>query len=83
MTTMGTDKIDDQRRNAVLAGLRMLQAWKEGRVTSVEAQHDVDIDMIETNAGEHDPMTADELETLCEDVNTGTVSIVGKQADAA
>lgn len=76
MTTMGTEKIDDQRRDAVLAGLRMLQAWKEGRITSVEAQHDVDIDMIETSGGEHDPLTADELETLCEDVNTGMVSIV-------
>lgn len=80
---MGTERIDEQRRDAVLAGLRMLQAWKENRVTSKDAQHDVDIDMIETNGGEHDALTADELETLCEEINTGSVTVLDKQAVTA
>lgn len=72
---MAADNMDDRTRNAVLAGLRMLQAWREGRVRSVEAQHDVDIEMIETDGGSYDPLTADEIEGLCEDVNTGALVI--------
>jgi hypothetical protein len=63
------EPLDKRESDAILAGLRMLQAWRDGNVTTRKADMDVSIDDIETRGGEHDPMTSEELDELCEKVN--------------
>mgnify|MGYP001423353129 CR=1 FL=1 len=52
------------------AGLRLLQQWREDRIVTKDASLDMIIDDIETNGGAHEPMTAEEIDALCELINT-------------
>jgi hypothetical protein len=72
---MASNPIDVSDRNAILAGLRMLQAWKEGRVTSTETDHDAAIELIETEAGECEALGVEAIDDLCERINCGDVTI--------
>ena len=53
-----------------VAGLRLLQQWREDRIVTKDASLDMIIDDIETNGGAHEPMTAEEIDALCELINT-------------
>lgn len=68
------EKLDARELGAVLAGLRLLQGLHEGRINTTKAEMDVAIDDIETSGGDHDPLTEDEIDTLCERLNTSDVT---------
>jgi hypothetical protein len=65
----------DRQASAILAGLRLLQAWHLNKVTTQEAQMDIFMDDIETNGGKYDPMSSDEIDELCEQVNCEGIAI--------
>ena len=68
---MDIDKLEPRERDAVLAGLRLLEAWRTDRVASRSADLDVAIDDIESSGGEHDVLEADDIDALCERINCG------------
>lgn len=73
---MPDDKNTRNRQlGAILAGLRLLQAWHLDEVTTKDAQMDVSIDDIETSSGEFDPMSADEIDALCERLNCEGITV--------
>lgn len=54
-----------EERDAVLAGLRLLQrGWETGRIRS-----DDEFGEIATCGGEHDALTPGEIDDLCERIN--------------
>lgn len=63
-------RIQSERfRNAVLAGLRMLE--RGILADDVPA----DIERIHTDDGETEPMSPDEIDALCEEINTRGIEI--------
>ena len=67
---MAENTANDRSQAAILAGLRLLQQWREDRIVTKDASLDMIIDDIETNGGAHEPMTAEEIDALCELINT-------------
>jgi len=70
-------KMEDRETSAILAGLRLLEALRLGRIRTADAQMDVSIDDIESNGGAHDVLEADEIDALCQRINASDVLIEG------
>lgn len=66
-------QLEPRETAAVLAGLRLLQAWREDKVRTSEPEIDVAIDDIESSSGQFEPMSSDEIDDLCEAINIGDV----------
>lgn len=63
-------KLNKKQFDAVLAGLRLLQAALSSGLVD---QDDGNIGEILTNGADHEGLTTDEIGTLCEDINTGKI----------
>lgn len=61
--------ISDRKQAAILAGLRLLQAWREDKIMTRDANIDSSIDDVESDGGTHEPLSADEIDILCEELN--------------
>ena len=56
---------------------RALKDFRDGRIKTADAEMDVAIDDIESNGGEHEVLEADEIDALCERINTSNLLIEG------
>jgi hypothetical protein len=54
--------IDDRERDAILAGLRMVQQAIEGNAPAMDED-------VFTNGGDHEGLDPDEIDELCERLN--------------
>lgn len=60
---MAVEKIESEECNAILAGLRLLQLFVDGRISAPG------IDDILTNGDTEQPLDSNAIDTLCERVN--------------
>jgi len=58
--------LDDRELGHILAGLRLLQRTM---------RHSADLGDIATDAGKHEPMSPDEIDNLCEHLNTASKTV--------
>ncbi len=68
-----TKKTDDRENAAILAGLRLLQAMRENRLGTT-AQIDRDIDDVESDGGSLEVLSVEEIDDLCERINSGEIT---------
>jgi hypothetical protein len=68
------DREEQRREGAILAGLRLLQSYREGRIT-LGSSHAEAIEDISGSGGEVDDLTVTEIDGLCEAINLGEIAI--------
>lgn len=73
-----TTPIDPRESAAILAGLRLLQALRNDEITTKDADMDVAIDDIESDGGNFEVLTSDEIDELCERVNIDGLYVPGE-----
>lgn len=66
-------QLSKKQSDAILAGLRLLQASLDGGLVR---PNDGDIGDILTDTGSHEGMTAAEIDSFCEEINCGDLSVV-------
>lgn len=68
------DREEQRREGAILAGLRLLQSYREGRIT-LGSTHAEAIEDISSSGGEVDDLSVTEIDGLCEAINLGDIVV--------
>lgn len=66
---MACERLDAPERNAILAGLRLLQLYNDGKIAAPG------IDDVLTNGGEDEVLDNEAIDDLCQNVNCEGLSL--------